>query len=237
MSGNAAAPVAEGRVERKRRAARLRLLHTGLKLVGTHRAEHVAVSDLCAAADCSVGAFYTHFASKEAFVEVLAHEAIEPIGNALDAFGNNQRTAAEAVSAGLRFTLELAMRNPDWGRFVIAEAWSGRALSSGLGGRATRDLERGRREKVFDFEDLGAATAVVSGAFISGVLLATNGQMTSRTAAATASYVLRALGVPIRRAAAITAGALPVLDIDAEFAGQLLQSRPREPDRESASIM
>lgn len=222
MSGSVTAPIAGGRVERKRRAARLRLLHAGLQLVGTHRAEHMAINDLCAAADCSVGAFYTHFVSKDAFVETLFHEAIEPIGNALDAFGNKQQTAAEAVSAGLRVTLELAMRNPDWGRFVIAEAWSGEALRSGFGGRATRDLERGRDEKVFHFDDLAAATAVVSGAFISGVLLATNGQMTSRTAAATASYVLRALGVPIRKAAGIAARPLPALEIDAEFAAQLL---------------
>lgn len=89
-------------------------------------------------------------------------------------------------------------------------------------GRAYGGLPGRRFLHAFCIEGRFRTDALVSGAFISGVLLATNGQMASSTAAATASYVLRALGVPIKKAAAITARPLPALEIDAEFAAQLL---------------
>lgn len=60
----------------QRRSARARLLRAALGCIALKGYAETSVEDICLAAGCSKGAFYFHFASKEAVLVALARESL-----------------------------------------------------------------------------------------------------------------------------------------------------------------
>ena len=199
-----------GRVARKREAIRARLLAAGFDQAGRRGLDGIVIADLTEAADCAKGAFYLHFESREAFVLALINEALEPVGQALDAYGQTQ-AADVALSVGLRYALTLALETPAWGDFVAAVTRAGDPLAKGFGRRLAADLIRGRAEGAFVYEDLGAAVAVAGGVFLAGVIGAASGSLVAGSPSEATRHALLALGVEAGRAKQLSTRPLPPL--------------------------
>lgn len=144
----------EPRGARRRRKTRQQLMDAALKLMAERGVEGVAINEITEEADVGFGSFYNHFPSKEAIYETLCDEVFERFGDAIDTQLSKLSDPAEMVSVALRHTLERARRHPDWGKFLIREGFSERAVSRGLGLRLLRDLDNGMSSGRFVARDL-----------------------------------------------------------------------------------
>ncbi len=209
-SQGAAAAAPLGRVARKREAIRARLLEAGYEQAGRRGLDGIVIAELTEAADCSKGAFYLHFDNRDAFIAALINDALEPVGCALDAFGENQ-PADIALATGLRYTLTLALQNPAWGAFVSAVTRAADPMTQGFGRRIIADILRGREAGLFRYDDLGGALLMAGGVFLAGTIGALAGALTPHSPSEATRHVLLALGVPEARAARIAEAPLPPL--------------------------
>lgn len=77
------------------RQTRERLIGAGIRLFDTREYEDIAISELAAAAGCSVGAFYHHFADKEDYYDAVVAAQLETL------WGNFEQRFRPAEMAGL----------------------------------------------------------------------------------------------------------------------------------------
>jgi AcrR family transcriptional regulator len=159
----------EPRSARRKRETRTRLLEAALALVATKGVEHVTVNEITEAADVGFGSFYNHFDSKEALHAALFDWIFEDFGEGLDALVSGLSDPAEAVALGVRHTLMRARREPVWGRFLIREGFSERALKNGLGRRLRRDSEAGIAAGRFAVADPFLCHVSVSGIVLAAI--------------------------------------------------------------------
>ncbi|WP_269501729.1 TetR/AcrR family transcriptional regulator [Burkholderia sp. IMCC1007] len=133
----------EPRGARRKRETRARLLEAALALVATKGFEYVTINEITESADVGFGSFYNHFESKDALHAALVDCVIEEFGERLDALVSGLSDPAEVIAVCVRHTLLRARREPVWGRFLIREGFSDRALHLGMHRRLRRDSEMG----------------------------------------------------------------------------------------------
>jgi AcrR family transcriptional regulator len=131
----------------------------------------VAINEITEAADVGFGSFYNHFESKEAIYTALVDSVFEEFGDALDRLVNNLSDPAEVIAVSVRHTLLRARREPLWGRFLIREGFSMRALGRGLGVRLLRDVEKGIAAKRFFVADPMVSFISVGGTVLSSIVI------------------------------------------------------------------
>ena len=230
--------VAEGcrerRGTRRKQETRARLLHAALLLLSERNIERVAINEITEAADVGFGSFYNHFESKEGLFAALIDWAFEDFADKLDGIAHGLTDPAEVVAISVRHTLLRAQREPIWGRLLMREGVSTRALTRGLGLRLLRDSKRGLAAKRFVVTDPLTSVVSVIGTVLAGVAAelhfaaASAAPGRSRQAASmrvehlaerAAVFVLQALGVKRAEAERIAQLPLPaVSDGDAAVA-------------------
>ncbi len=157
----------EPRGARRKRETRARLLEAALALVATKGFEYVTINEITEAADVGFGSFYNHFESKDALHAALVDWVIEEFGDRLDALVSGLSDPAEVIAVCVRHTLLRARREPVWGRFLIREGFSDRALHFGMHRRLRRDSEMGIAAGRF-----AAADPFMSHVSVTGIVLA-----------------------------------------------------------------
>ncbi|HEX7683121.1 MAG TPA: TetR/AcrR family transcriptional regulator [Trinickia sp.] len=171
----------EPRGARRKRETRARLLEAALALVATRGVEHVTINEITEAADVGFGSFYNHFESKDALQAALFDWVFEEFGEQLDALVSGLTDAAEVVAVGVRHTLMRARREPVWGRFLIREGFSERALRDGLGRRLKRDSEAGIAAGRFAVADPFMCHVSVSGIVLAAIAAELSFAVTGRS--------------------------------------------------------
>lgn len=223
--------VAEGcrerRGTRRKQETRARLLHAALLLLSERNIERVAINEITEAADVGFGSFYNHFESKEGLFAALIDWAFEDFADKLDGIAHGLTDPAEVIAISVRHTLLRAQREPVWGRLLIREGVSTRALTRGLGLRLLRDSKRGLAAKRFVVADPLTSVLSVIGTVLAGVAaelhFATASAVPgrSRHAAAVrvehlaeraAVFVLQALGIKRAEAERIAQLPLPAVE-------------------------
>ncbi|AUT76661.1 TetR/AcrR family transcriptional regulator [Paraburkholderia hospita] len=193
-----AAPVApaavpeerEPRGARRKRETRGRLLDAALRLMAEKGMEGVAINEITEAADVGFGSFYNHFESKEAIYAILVDNVFEDFADMLDRLAGGLSDPAEVIAVSVRHTVMRARRDPVWGRFLIREGFSARAMSRGLGQRLLRDIGNGIAEKRFVVADPFIGFLSVGGT----VLCAIAAELNFVAPGAPAAGVLKELG-------------------------------------------
>ena len=236
-----AAPVApaavaeerEPRGARRKRETRGRLLDAALRLMAEKGMEGVAINEITEAADVGFGSFYNHFESKEAIYATLVDNVFEEFANMLDLLAGGLSDPAEVISVSVRHTVMRARRDPVWGRFLIREGFSARALNRGLGQRLLRDIGNGIAAKRFVVADPFMGFLAVGGTVLSAIAAELNYVAPGAPAAGvleelgfsgahfperTAAMLLQTLGIKRAEAEKIAARPLPAVKetLDAE---------------------
>ncbi|SAK57993.1 TetR/AcrR family transcriptional regulator [Caballeronia ptereochthonis] len=217
----------EPRGARRKRETRARLLDAALRLMAEKGMEGVAINEITEAADVGFGSFYNHFESKEAIYATLVDNVFEEFANMLDRLAGGITDPAEVIAVSVRHTILRAGRDPVWGRFLIREGFSARAMSRGLGQRLLRDIGNGIAAKRFVVADPfigflavgGTVLCVIAaelnfvapGASAAGVLkeLGFSGE---RLPERTAAMLLQTLGLKRPEAEKIAARPLPLVE-------------------------
>ncbi|KXV03132.1 TetR family transcriptional regulator [Caballeronia megalochromosomata] len=232
---SAAAPVTppavveerEPRGARRKRETRARLLDAALRLMAEKGMEGVAINEITEAADVGFGSFYNHFESKEAIYATLVDSVFEEFANMLDRLAHGITDPAEVVAVSVRHTVLRARHDPVWGRFLIREGFSARAMSRGLGQRLLRDIGNGIAAKRFVVADPFIGFLAVGGTVLCAIAAELNFVAPGASAAGvlkelgfsgehfperTAAMLLQTLGLKRAEAEKIAARPLPVVD-------------------------
>ncbi|MBV8467462.1 MAG: TetR/AcrR family transcriptional regulator [Burkholderiales bacterium] len=159
----------EPRGARRKRETRMRLMDAALRLMAENGMEGVAVNEITELADVGFGSFYNHFESKEAIHAAVADWVFEEFADRLDRLTAELADPAEVVAVCVRHTLLRARAEPVWGRFLLREAYSARAMSRGLGRRLWRDIQRGIKDGRFDVSDPFLSFIAVGGAALAAI--------------------------------------------------------------------
>ncbi len=154
---------------RRKQETRARLLQAALLLLSEKNIERVAINEITEAADVGFGSFYNHFESKEGLFAALIDWAFEDFADRLDAIAHGLNDPAEVIAIAVRHTLLRAQREPVWGRLLMREGVSTRALTRGLGLRLLRDSKRGLAAKRFVVADPLTSVLSVIGTVLAGV--------------------------------------------------------------------
>jgi AcrR family transcriptional regulator len=194
------------RQARRKRETRDKLINGAQRMMAHKGIEATTIQEITDAADVGFGSFYNHFESKEAIVEAITRERIEPFGVAIDGIASALEDPAEVLSAKVRHTLRKAMTDVVWGRFLF---FSGMEVRSTLLQRVTRDLKAGIKAGRFDIADLEFTVVAIGGAVIAvarGVFLE---KFRADAPERAAAVILRLLGLSHDEARKIAARPLP----------------------------
>lgn len=214
----------EPRGARRKRETHERLLGAAFLLMAERGKDGVAIAEITEAADVGAGSFYNHFQSKEELYAALIDSVFEEFGNALDRLVEDITDPAEVIAVSVRHTIRRAMREPVWGKLLIREGLSGRALARGLGQRLWRDLQAGVAAGRIKVDDPAMSYIAVGGAVIAAISTAV--QLQSATAQhggraeqmgltvedlaeRAAAVILRTLGLPPAQSEKIARRPLP----------------------------
>ena len=226
----APAPVVEEREPRgarRKRETRARLLDAALRLMAEKGMEGVAINEITEAADVGFGSFYNHFESKEAIYATLVDNVFEEFADMLDRLMGGIADSAEVIAVFVRHTVLRARHDPVWGRFLIREGFSARAMSRGLGQRLLRDIGNGIAAKRFVVADPFIGFLAVGGTVLCAIAAELNFVAPGAPAAGvlkefgfsgehfperTAATLLQTLGLKRAEAEKVAARPLPVVE-------------------------
>ncbi len=201
-----------GRGARRRQRTRAKLLAAAQAVMARKGSDATTIQEITEEADVGFGSFYNHFESKEAIVEAMMAETMETFGNALDRISEAIEDPAEILAASLRYGVERAIDEPDWGWFLIHSGLSAHRIRMGLGARMARDILRGVESGRMQVDDLEATMFAVGGAVLSIMAARLDGELEFEAPQRTAIVALKLLGVPNPEATEIAHRPLPPID-------------------------
>lgn len=198
----------------RRERTRAKVLEAAFELIGHEQGLSIRIEEICAKARVSRGTFYNYFSSMDDLFAALSFELSDGFNQAMHATVQSMPTNAERSDAAMRYYLERARKDTIWGWAMVHICAHGSLFGSNTFAAARKSIEEGIAAGEFDVVDaqigrdlvLGAAYAVMSS------------QLRHHHAAASdraiSSYVLRGLGVPSERIAAIVSRELPPIDLE-----------------------
>lgn len=154
---------------RRKQATRMRLLQAAFRLMAEKGRDNVAISEITEAADVGFGSLYYHFESKDGIFAALTEWVFDDFADELERLATGLSDPAEVVSVCVRHTLMRARRERLWGRFLMREGFSARALDRGLGQRLRRDSERGIAARRFVVGDPFMSVLATTGTILAAI--------------------------------------------------------------------
>lgn len=207
------------RGERRRLATRASLLEAAFKLMAERGIDAIAINEITEAADVGAGSFYNHFESREDLHRAVTQLVFDQFADALEKAVAKLSDPAEVISVCVRQTVMRAAKEPDWGRFLLREGYSGRAISHGLGPRLRRDIRAGVASGRLNAYDPALCFAAVGGTVLSAVASQIRAARPPRgdelalrgpdVPERTATMVLMILGLPQAEASRVAARPMP----------------------------
>lgn len=175
--------------------------------------EATTIQEITDAADVGFGSFYNHFESKEAIVEAIMREWIDPLAIALDRLALELEDIAEVLAASVRHTVRKGAMDEVWGRFLFFSGIDVPYPQIVLLQRLKRDVKAGVKAGRFDVPDVDAAATMIAG----GVLAITRSMRERHLGAdgpeRAAAFALSILGLPQKEARKIASRPLPAVKL------------------------
>ena len=198
---------------RKAEATRRRLLDAARAQMAEGGPESITIQTITMNADIGQGTFYNYFASRDEVIDAVILDAVESLGQRLDALTENMADAAEIYSYSTRHLMRTAVSDPVWGWLVVRLGIAQDGLLSALGPRASRDLQIGVDSGRFKIEDVSIASAMTFGSLLSVMHNYLDGDRSIDPTDLYAENLLRMAGVPADEAHEIAHRPLPPLPV------------------------
>jgi AcrR family transcriptional regulator len=188
-------PETGDRRTRRRVATRRKLIEAARTLFASQGVDATRINEITELADVGIGSFYNHFTAKEELVDAVMSEVAEEQGSLVeertDAFDD---PAAVVAFAHVHF-VRLAREDPSFGQLLIRLDASHRVMSTTLGPRALRDIQKGLDEGRFSFKPAAAAVLATGGALLGTMRGVVDGVLGPDADLIHAAAVLRMLGL------------------------------------------
>jgi AcrR family transcriptional regulator len=199
-----------GRRARSSAQNRRRLLDAATELMASVGPAALTITAVTTRADLGAGTFYNYFESRDEIVGAVIVEALESMGQRLDALTRDIDDPAEVYAVSMRHMVGTAVTDPLWGWLLVRLGLAQEELFSIIGPRAARDLQKGVDAGRFTIPDLPVAQAIYFGGLLATMRAHLDGATTSDPSVF-AEYMLRAVGLPAAEAHEIAQRPLPPL--------------------------
>jgi AcrR family transcriptional regulator len=195
----------------RRLVTREKLLQAGLRLFSKSGVDGTTIQEITSEAGVGFGSFYNHFKSKQDLADTLVEGYISDNRWIFETPEMKALDIAEYVSASVRFTLERAAADPDWGMFFNRTSWLMIPGRRGIVHALARDIRRGMRSGRFKVPDFDIALFSILGANNAWLLAELAGEINREAGSRIAAFTLQILGLGADEARTIARRPLPAL--------------------------
>ena len=189
-------------VERRERT-RLQLLTSAISVFNEKGPDATVIDDLIAAAGVSRGTFYNHFGTTAELLTELATRMSDEVLGMVDPLVLQLDDPVERFAMGTRLYMGMALRYPQWGRFMILVGTRIATRGQLIDKCVTRDLRAARANRQLDVPDLDVARDMVLGVIFYGIETMLTEPTRSTHADNLIRHVLIGLGVSVEDASRI----------------------------------
>jgi AcrR family transcriptional regulator len=208
------------RVERKREAARHRLIAAAASLISQKGVDGLRLRELTERADIGFGSFYNHFQSKEELVEAVVADHVGAYTEAIIVTALERDDPAETTAVAHRLFLSLARDDPQLAWLLVNIDHGEAVLEAAALPRFGPVLERGLELGRFHGIDVQVMVSFIVGATIAVMRGILDGRLGPDADEASARTLLRACGLADAEAAELAArAAAPLTSAPARAVG------------------
>jgi len=197
---------------RRRNQTRAKLISAAQRLFAHQGVDNTRINEITDEADVGFGSFYNHFKSKEEIVYAVLTETIAAQGAALTSVTADVEDPAAVVAIAHRHFVDLAARDPDWGRLLVRLDATHNLIVRALGPYAERDIERGIKAGRFRVANRRMAMIGAGGALLAVMREVLEGRAPRDAGRLHAEGVLRLLGMSTAEAAEVARRPMPRFD-------------------------
>lgn len=197
----------------KRERTRHRLMRAALAVLATRGVAGATAQEVAAAAGVANGTFYNYFPSREAMFEALSLWLANSLCRHIAASYTHIADGAERMAIGNRRYVLFAHDSPDWTRLMLGLIDAGAPLAQHVWPFARADLRLGVRQGRFRPAGERAAADLIQGTVLQAMRTVQAGAAGRPHAVATATTVLRGLGMDYDEAAEVARRPLPSLSV------------------------
>lgn len=201
------------RYERRRIRTRTRLINAARQVFSEKGIEACTIHDITEAADVGRGSFYNFFDTKDELVATIVDEHVDLMLKMVSGAVTRYGEAAMALTAVLRYALEIELSNPTVTRFTVQ--------TQGVGGDFFRKfhdvtfelVERGRATGVFTVASSELGVVSIASLMLGTLQAILIGRLPSDSTDVIVEASLRLLGMTRSRIKALMAVQLPSLEV------------------------
>jgi len=219
-----AAPVEEGRIAKRRRATRARLLKAAYTVMAEVGVDDAKIKDITDTADVGFGTFYNYFETKDELANQVMDCIINDYGrrNVIATQGLRRRDPRVVMPVSMRLVMREATRTPMWQWWAMRPDILVDRMRDGFGPFGKRDMVDAIDRGIFDVapEQIDGAWALACWMMVGGIHDIVIGQRPLESDIFVVDSIMRMMGVEIDVAAKISSTKLPKYtepDIDWTF--------------------
>lgn len=190
--------------KQKRARTRKQILDVAFLLLGREHGLSTRIEEICEAAGISRGTFYNHFSTTEELFAGLSYELSHDFNVAVTALLNRLPTAAQRVSAAVRYYIERALSDPQWGWAMVNVSAGGPIFGADTHAAALATAAEGIAAGEFDLPRAELGRDLQVGAALAAIQTQLREPQSHGYAAEVANRVLLGMGISRESATAIT---------------------------------
>ena len=212
-SARNAAPEGEGRVAKRRRATRARLLNAAFDIMSEVGVDAAKIKDITDRADVGFGTFYNYFETKDELANQTLDCVIDDFGrrNILATKGLRSKDPALVMPVSMRLVMREAARTPMWQWWALRPDLLVDRMRDGFGPFGRRDMQDAIQRGIFHISELeiDQAWALACWMMVGGIHDIVVGDRPLESDIFVVQSIVRMMGVDLGTATRISATSLP----------------------------
>ncbi|MBK6614884.1 TetR/AcrR family transcriptional regulator [Ottowia sp.] len=193
----------------KRERTRRQLLLAAVRVFGARGVAAATIQEIALVAGMTPGTVYNHFDTKDAIVAALAMWMAQALNDRILQSLDGVADGAQRTVIGHRRHAWLARESPRWSLLLLEVSASVPDVMHHIARFALADLRLGMAQQSFHVASEGAAMDLILGLGSQVMQTMAGGQAAAHHDVATATVLLRGLGMPGERAAEVACRPLP----------------------------
>lgn len=206
------API-EGRVAKRRRHTRARLLKAAYEVMATVGVDAAKIKDITDLADVGFGTFYNYFETKDELANRVLDCVINDYGrrNIVATRALRKRDPALAMPVSMRLVMREAARTPMWQWWVLRPDLLFNRMRDGFAPFAKRDMQDAIDQGIFHLssDDIDSAWTLANWMMVGGIHDIVFDQQPLESDMFVVESILRMMGMDHERARAASSSSLP----------------------------
>ncbi|HWI85346.1 MAG TPA: helix-turn-helix domain-containing protein [Sphingomonas sp.] len=208
-----ALPVKEGRVAKRRRATRARLLEAAYQIMAEVGVDASKIKDITDRADVGFGTFYNYFETKDELANQVLDCVIDDYGrrNIIATRGLRRKDPALVMPVSMRLVMREMARTPMWQWWALRPDILVDRMRDGFGPFGKRDIRDAMERGIFHIteDDIDSAWALANWMMVGGIHDIVVGQRPLDSDMFVVHAIVRMMGVELEQARRISSTALP----------------------------